>query len=207
MSLPLQAHPWHGIPVGDDAPGVVNAFIEIVPGDTVKYEIDKASGHLRVDRPQRFSSLSPMPYGFIPRTFCGPEIARAASDAAGRAIAKGDGDPLDICVLTEMRFTHGAFLLRARPIGGLLMLDKGEADDKIVAVLLDDPAFGHCTGLEQVPEPLIDRLRHYFLTYKLAPAKAGFAAEPVEIPAVYGREAAHAVIRAAQADYRGKFSG
>lgn len=205
MSIPLQAHPWHGIPArAEDA---VNGYIEIVPGDTVKYEIDKASGHLKVDRPQRFSSLCPMPYGFIPRTYCGGRVAAAASARIGGSVERGDGDPLDLCVLTEMRFTHGAFLLRARPIGGLLMIDKGEADDKIVAVLIDDPAFGHLSELEQVPRPLLDRLRHYFLTYKLAPNDAIQTGGLVEIPALYGAAEAGRLIAAAEADYGEKFGG
>src|SRR5213078_5047685 len=75
LALMFQAHPWHGITAGEDAPRVVNAYIEIVPTDAVKYELDKASGHLRVDRPQRFSSMCPAPYGFIPQTFCGVSVA------------------------------------------------------------------------------------------------------------------------------------
>ncbi|MBA3321706.1 MAG: inorganic diphosphatase, partial [Pyrinomonadaceae bacterium] len=67
----FQAHPWHGVAPGENAPAVVNAYIELVPTDTVKYELDKVSGHLRLDRPQRYSSLCPMPYGFIPQTYCG----------------------------------------------------------------------------------------------------------------------------------------
>ena len=204
---PHQAHPWHGIPAGEAAPEIINAFIEIVPGDTVKYEIDKASGHLKVDRPQKFSSLCPAPYGFIPRTYCGLGVGKLAAEKTSRPMVKGDGDPLDICVLTEKIFTHGAFLLRARPIGGLLMLDREEADDKIIAVLVDDPAFGHFRDLHDCPAPLIDRLRHYFLTYKLVPDAAGFKPGPVEIPQIYGREAAHEVIRKAMTDYDLEIAG
>ena len=207
MSFNLhQSHPWHGIPPGDECPEIVTAYIEIVPADTVKYEIDKASGHLKVDRPQKFSSLCPAPYGFIPQTFCGPQVARLAMEKTSRPEMRGDGDPLDICVLTEKHFSHGAFLLRARPVGGLLMIDKGEADDKIIAVLVDDPAYGHFRDLSDVPVPIIDRLRHYFLTYKLPPTPAGLGADPVEIPQVYDRAAAHEVIRRSLADYQGKFS-
>ncbi len=204
---PYLAHPWHGIPAGESAPDLINAYIEIVPGDTVKYEIDKASGHLKVDRPQKFSSLCPAPYGFIPRTYCGAGIGKLAAVKTSRPVLKGDGDPLDICVLTEKIFTHGAFLLRARPIGGLLMLDQNEADDKILAVLVDDPAFGHFRDLQDCPAALIDRLRHYFLTYKLVPDAAGFRSGPVEIPQIYGREAAHEVIRKAMADYDQEIAG
>ena len=195
----LQAHPWHGIPVGPDAPAIVNVFIEIVPGDTVKYEIDKPSGHLKIDRPQRFSNVCPSPYGFIPQTWCRDGVAAIAMRTSGRTGIVGDNDPLDICVLTERPITHGAILVRARTIGGLCLLDKGEADDKIIAVLLDDPAYGTFRDLADVPTPLVDRLRHYFLTYKDIPD--GVTPRTCEITAVYGAARAHEVVRASIADY------
>src|SRR5947209_15791177 len=101
LALMFQAHPWHGIPAGEDAPGTVNAYIEIVPTDAVKYELDKRSGHLRVDRPQRFSSMCPSLYGFIPQSYCGEQVAQLCCDRTGTSGIQGDGDPLDICVLTE----------------------------------------------------------------------------------------------------------
>ena len=126
-------------------------FVEIVPTDTVKYEVDKASGHLKLDRPQQFSNLCPAPYGFVPRTWCRTRVAALAMEATGRQGVVGDGDPVDICVLTERPINHGALLLRARPIGGLRLFDRSEADDKLVGVLIDDPAYGACTELTQVP--------------------------------------------------------
>ena len=131
----FQAHPWHGVAPGPDAPEIVNAYLEIVPTDAVKYELDKLSGHLRVDRPQRFSSMCPSPYGFIPQTYCGPSVAALCQSCTGREGIRGDGDPLDICVLTERPAAHGDFIVRAVPIGGLRMIDGDEADDKIIAVL------------------------------------------------------------------------
>ena len=199
MHTRLQAHPWHGIAVGADAPTIVNAFIEIVPADTVKYEIDKASGHLKLDRPQRFSNVCPAPYGFVPQTWCHDRVAALAMRGTSRTGVVGDGDPLDICVLTERPITHGAILLRALPIGGLRLLDKGEADDKIIAVLVDDPAYGAFRDLDRVPEPIVDRLRHYFLTYKDLPDQA--RARTTEIAEVYGVAGAHEVIRASIDDY------
>jgi inorganic pyrophosphatase len=199
MTRRLQAHPWHGIPVGPDAPAIVNVFIEIVPGDTVKYEIDKPSGHLKIDRPQRFSNVSPSPYGFIPQTWCRDGVAAIAMRTSGRTGIVGDNDPLDICVLTERPITHGAILVRARTIGGLCLLDKGEADDKIIAVLVDDPAYGGFRDLADVPAPLVDRLRHYFLTYKDIPDAV--TPRTCEITALYGAARAHEVVRAAIADY------
>ena len=199
----LQAHPWHGISLGDQAPETVNAYIEIVPTDTIKYEIDKASGHLKLDRPQKFSNFCPAPYGFLPATYCGDRVAAWAMSKTGRSGVVGDGDPLDICVLTEHTINRGGILLRARPIGGLRMFDKAEADDKIIAVLLDDPAYGTIGDIWQVPTPLVDRLRHYFLTYKDLPEPVGTERKRrCEISHVYDAAEAHEIIRAAHADYQ-----
>src|SRR5688500_13974528 len=106
-----QAHPWHGISPGERCPEEEEAFIEIVPTDTVKYEHDKASGHLRIDRPHRYSSLCPTLYGFIPRTYCAEQVAARCMERTSRKGIQGDGDPLDICVLTEKTFGHASFLL------------------------------------------------------------------------------------------------
>jgi inorganic pyrophosphatase len=140
FKLLFQAHPWHGVGAGDDAPEIVNAYVEIVPTDVVKYELNKNSGHLHIDRPQRFSSMCPTLYGFIPRSFCGNEVAELCASRACRTGIKGDGDPMDICVLTEKTAAHGSFFVRARPIGGLRMIDGEQADDKIIAVLEGDIA-------------------------------------------------------------------
>jgi inorganic pyrophosphatase len=202
FSLMFQSHPWHGVPAGVGAPAIVTAFIEIVPNDVIKYELDKPSGRLRIDRPQRFSSLCPVPYGFIPQTYCGEEIAEFCREKTGLPIVAGDGDPLDVCVLTEKTMAHGNFLLTAKPIGGLRMIDKLEADDKIIAVLSEDAAFGHLEDVSQIPSGLIDRLQHYFLTYKQLPSESP---RRVEITHVYGRDEAFEVIRRSQIDYRAKF--
>src|SRR5919202_6096458 len=84
---PAKAHPWHGISPGENATDIITAFIEIVPTDTVKYEIDKESGYLKIDRPQQYSNIIPALYGFVPRTFCGDRIARLASEQSGRLVA------------------------------------------------------------------------------------------------------------------------
>ena len=201
----FQAHPWHGISAGPEAPNVVAAYIEIVPTDTVKYEIDKPSGHLKVDRPQQFSNVCPAPSGFIPQTWCRERVGALAGGRTGRPGIVGDGDPLDVCVLTERPLSHGAILLRARPVGGLGLLDQGEADDKIIAVLVDDAAYGGFRDLTDVPTALVDRLRHYFLTYKEIPSAAGRGKRRCEIADVYGAAAAHEVVRTAMADYAAGF--
>lgn len=198
----FRAHPWHGVPIGDDAPEVINCYIEVVPTDTVKYELDKQTGLLKIDRPQKFSNVCPALYGLLPRTYCGERIAALSIDRTGRTGIHGDKDPLDVCVLAERAVSHGDVLVRARPIGGLRVLDGAEADDKIIAVLVGDAAYGHVRDVQECPRPLIDRLRHYFETYKLAP---GTDDGPCEITHVYGRDEAHEVIRRGQDDYREQF--
>lgn len=190
-------HPWHGVPVGPGASGaelpeVVYAYVEITPFSTIKYEVDKATGYLKVDRPQRSNALPPCAYGFVPRTWC---MARVAAVAGTE---RGDGDPLDVCVLSERPIDRSDILLGCRVVGGLLMRDKGEADDKLIAVLDQDPVWGEVRELADLPPALVDRLRHYFLTYKLD-VRTG--AQPVRIEQVYGAARARAVLEAAMADY------
>jgi inorganic pyrophosphatase len=199
----FQAHPWHGLTPGRDAPETVNAYIEIVPTDVVKYELDKDSGHLHVDRPQRFSSMCPSLYGFIPQTFCGDEVAKLSAERTGASDIKGDGDPMDICVLTEKTFAQGNFFLRAKPIGGLRMIDGEQADDKIISILESDLAYGHIRDISECPKALVDRLNHYFLSYKQLP---GEAPRRVEIVDVYDREEALEVIGRSLIDYKNNFA-
>jgi inorganic pyrophosphatase len=202
LGLLFQSHPWHGLSIGPLAPGVVTVYVELVPADTVKYEIDKRSGMLKLDRPQRYSSLSPEPYGFVPRTLCGDSVAAFAAQASGRTGLKGDLDPLDVCVLTERAINHGGVVVRARPIGGLRMFDGEEVDDKIIAVLESDPTYESWHELEHCPPVLIDRIQHYFLTYKDMPGAAG---KRVELAGVYGAQTAREVIARAQVDYRARY--
>lgn len=193
-------HPWHGLSVGPRPPALVHAYIEITPFDPVKYEIDKETGYLRVDRPQRTSSQPPALYGFIPRTYCGRRVGALMAGAQ-----QGDGDPLDICVLSERPITKAEVIINARVVGGLPMLDHGEADDKIIAVIENDYVWSRAADVSDLPEVLVERLRHYFLTYKLlardsTPAEAR-TESGVSIGATYGREHAEEVIHAAIADY------
>ncbi len=123
-----KAHPWHGIDVGVNVPEEVTAFIEIVPMDTIKYEVDKASGYLSIDRPQKYSNIVPALYGFLPQTYCGKKVAEATNSVLNRTDIEGDGDPLDVCVLTEKDVTHGDIIAQVRPIGGLRLLDHLQAD-------------------------------------------------------------------------------
>jgi inorganic pyrophosphatase len=199
----FKAHPWHGISAGEDVPNVVNVFVEIVPSDTIKYEIDKQSGYLKVDRPQQFSNIIPALYGFIPRTYCHDEVLNLAIESGATDVLTGDLDPLDICVLSSHNIHSGGMLMEAIPIGGFKMIDKGEADDKIVAVMKGDHAFGHFRDIGELPQAEVKRLMHYFLTYKNLPD------EPAKcrIQEVYGVEHAKKVILASQSDYANKFGG
>lgn len=203
MSSPsaFRPHPWHGLDPGPRFPEVLTAYIEITPADGVKYEIDKQTGYLKIDRPQRFSNQCPTLYGFVPRTYCG-EIVAAHVVAGGPAVTRGDGDPLDICVLTDRHVPRGDILLEARPIGGLRMVEAGEADDKIIAVLLGDPTYGEVREIGELPRAVIDRLRHYFLTYKTIP---GDAPPRITVDPLYGIADAHAVLAASRRDYAVKF--
>jgi inorganic pyrophosphatase len=203
IRLVLKSHPWHGIPIGDGSPGIVTTYIEIVPTDTVKYEIEKNSGYLKVDRPQKYSNVSPTPYGFVPQTLCGDKVAGLCMMRTGKKNVKGDGDPLDICVLTEKEISHSDIILPAIPIGGLSLIDGNEADDKIIAVMKGDGIFGEWRDIGDCPATLIDRLKHYFLTYKDAP---GNEKRNCEITDVYGRETAHKIITASHEDYMEKYS-
>lgn len=202
LGMLFKPHPWHGISPGDKLPDLLNAYIEIVPGDTVKYEIDKPTGYLKVDRPQQYSSLSPTLYGFVPQTYCGTRVGKFCAEKTGRDDILGDGDPLDICILTEHSIAHADVLLKVVPIGGLRMLDGNEADDKIIAVLRDDVVHGAWRDITECPQSVIDRLRHYFLTYKEIP---GISRAKVEITHIYGREEAIEVIERSIADYIDEF--
>lgn len=201
MGLRYKSHPWHGVFIGKDAPEIVTAFIEVVPTDTVKYEIDKDSGYLRLDRPQKYSNVVPALYGFIPQTFCGEAVGDFCSKRTGRQNIIGDSDPCDICVLTEKDIVHGDLLVSARPIGGFRMLDGNQADDKIIAVLSNDTVYGHFRDIKEVPPVVIQRLEHYFLTYKDMPGQES----NTEITHIYGIEDALEVIRLSMSDYSNRF--
>ncbi len=189
-------HPWHGLEPGEHAPQKVNAYIEITPFDSVKYEVDKITGYMRVDRPQRTSSQPPSLYGFVPRTFCGGRVAKLSPKSSG-----GDNDPLDICVLSERPINRGEIILRAKVVGGIQMVDHGEADDKIIAVLENDNIWGKANGLSDIPEILVERLRHYFSTYKNIIGEG----QKTSIESVYDQEHATEVVKASLVDYLDEF--
>jgi len=192
-----KAHPWHGIPIGEGVPDEVTVFIEIVPRDTVKYEVDKETGYLKIDRPQQYSNVVPANYGFVPQTYCDERIAGLARAKSDLDIGGGDGDPLDILVLSEHHIPRGDIILKARPIGGFCLIDGGEADDKLIAVLKGDKVFEQYREISDLPKGILERFEHYFLTYKSLPDEPN----KCEIAFSYGRQESYSVIRAAMDDY------
>ncbi len=189
-------HPWHGLSPGKNPPLLVQAFIEITPFDYVKYEVDKESGYIVVDRPQRTSAQPPALYGFIPKTYCAEGVLGLTP---GAEVA--DGDPLDVCIISERRIDQGGILVNARVVGGVQMLDGGEADDKIIAVLESDHIWNEARDISDIPDVVVQRLCHYFATYKMDPSMES----EVQITGVYGREHAAKVVDAALADYQNHY--
>lgn len=201
MGLRYKSHPWHGVEIGPEAPSVITCFIEMVPRDTVKYEVDKVTGYLKLDRPQKYSNSVPALYGFIPQTFSGDKVAALSREKTGMKDIQGDGDPVDICILTEKEISHGDILVKARPIGGFRMIDKNQADDKIIAVLNNDAMYENFKDLSEVPSKVVERLRHYFLTYKDIPG----VPSNCEITHTYDVHEAVDLIERSMEDYRQKF--
>lgn len=189
-------HPWHGLDVGENAPSIVNAYIEITPFDFIKYEVDKATGYLKVDRPHRTSSQPPSLYGFIPKTYCGDRVRELSPNSK-----KGDGDPLDICIISERPINKSEIILSAKIVGGIQMIDHKEADDKIVAVLENDNVWQNANDISDLPSVIIERLRHYFLTYKLIPGEKS----KVQIDEIYDRKHAIKVVEASILDYEDEY--
>jgi inorganic pyrophosphatase len=141
------SHPWHGVPPGEQAPRIVNAVIEIPQGTRAKYEIDKESGLLKLDRIIYSSFHYPCNYGFIPQTY------------------GDDRDPLDILVITSQA-VQALCIMQAKVVGVMQMIDSGDADDKIIAVAANDPGVNHYNNIEELPKHFFDELRHFFEEYK-----------------------------------------
>lgn len=174
-------HPWHGVSCGENAPSVVNGLIEIPQGSRSKYEIDKESGLLKLDRVIHSSFHYPINYGFIPQTL------------------GHDGDALDILVLCS-QVIHPLCIVEATVIGNMQMIDTGTKDDKIIAVAARDPSVNHITSISEMPKHFISELRNYFEQYKVLENKQ------VQIEEFQNKEIAFEIIREAIELYRQKFA-
>nr|XP_043628728.1 soluble inorganic pyrophosphatase PPA1-like [Erigeron canadensis] len=141
------AHPWHDLDIGPEAPQIFNVVIEIPKGSKVKYELDKKTGLIKVDRVLYSSVVYPHNYGFIPRTLC------------------EDNDPMDVLVIMQEQVVPGCFV-RARALGRMPMIDQGEKDDKIIAVCADDPEYRHYSDINQLPPHRLAEIRRFFEDYK-----------------------------------------
>ena len=171
------AHAWHDVPVGDDAPETINAVIEISQGGKVKYELDKQTGLLRVDRILYSSVIYPANYGFIPQTY------------------GDDNDPLDVLVLMQEP-VYPLSIVRARPIGMMQMVDQGQNDEKIICIHLDDPAFNAYYHIWEIPEHRLRELRRFFMDYKQLEDKE------VEVQDFLGPDKARTVVKQAIERYQ-----
>lgn len=172
----MSNHPWHSVSVGKDAPAIVTAIVEIPMGSKLKYEIDKESGLLLLDRVMSSAVNYPANYGFIPRTYC------------------DDKDPLDILVLGQAP-VFPMTLMHAQVVGGMKMVDGGEIDDKILAVHADDPQFKHIESLEQVNPHILREIEQFFKSYKALEKKT------VEVKEWVNKEAACGIVQEAIALY------
>src|SRR5689334_19349918 len=174
-------HPWHGAEAGKQAPAVVNAMIEISQGSRTKYEIDKTTGLLKLDRVIYSSFHYPVNYGFIPQTL------------------GHDNDPLDILVLCSQSI-QSLCLVSATVIGNMQMIDSGEKDDKIIAVATKDPSVNHISSIAEMPPHFINELRNYFEQYKVLENKQ------VQIEDFQNKETAYDIIKEAIAFYKKSFT-
>jgi len=173
-------HPWHGAHYGEKAPATVNALIEIPQGSRSKYEVDKTTGLLKLDRVIYSSFQYPINYGFIPQTL------------------GMDNDPLDILVLCSQSI-QPLCLIEANVIGNMQMIDSGQIDDKIIAVAAKDPSVNHITRMEELPQHFLLELRNFFEQYKVLENKK------VEIDNFQDKTIACSIIEEAIAFYKATF--
>lgn len=176
----MNNHPWHDVSIGDNAPEIVTGIIEIPKNCRAKYELDKDSGMLTLDRVLYSSINYPANYGFIPQTYC------------------DDNDPLDILVISQIDIVPMC-LVKAKVIGVMRMMDGGEMDDKIIAVAAHDMSFNHINDINELPEHWIKELRSFFENYKVLENKT------VVVEDFQNKIVAMEVIQQSIVDYKAKF--
>lgn len=170
-------NPWHHVSPGDHIPQEITGIIEIPKGSRAKYELDKESGLLRLDRVLYSSVYYPANYGFIPQTYC------------------DDGDPLDILILSQIEFTP-LCIVNAKVIGVMRMIDQEEADDKIIAVAADDVSVNHINDISELPPHFTKEMKHFFEEYKTLENKK------VSVEEFQGKEIAEKIILQGLEDYK-----
>jgi len=185
-------HPWHDITAGSEPPERINAFIEVTQFDQLKYEIDKSTGYLTVNRQHRWGVASPFAYGFIPRTLCGQRVAELS------IVDTSDGDALDVFVFSSLPIRHANVVVPGRIIGGIPVTDDNRADDKVFAVLEDDEMFGSVNALDDLAPSVLERIEHHLRTYK--------ANSNIWVGEPYGRLLAEQVVAASMHDYAEAFA-
>lgn len=172
---------WHDVPLGENAPEEINVIIEIPKGSANKYEIDKDTGLIKLDRANYSSAAYPFDYGFAPQTLW------------------DDGDPLDVVVLTTFPL-HPGILVAVRPVAVMDMMDNGESDYKIIAVPVEDKRWDDVQDLENVNKHSLKEFQHFFETYKALKGKPA----PVEIRGIYGKAQALEAVKKSVELYRQK---
>lgn len=177
----MNSNPWHNVSFGEKAPEIINGIIEIPKGSRAKYELDKESGLLKLDRVLFSSVYYPANYGFIPRTYC------------------DDKDPLDILIISQIDIVP-LCIVKAKVIGVMRMIDNGEADDKIIAVAADDSSVNHIDNMDKLPPHFTDEIRHFFEEYKRLENKT------VHVEEFQDAATAKKIIEQAIKDYKVKFN-
>lgn len=186
----VQAHPWHGVDPAVSG-GQLTVYVENTPLAMMKYEVDPASGILRIDHPNDTSALPPAAYGFVPRTLCGTRVAQINSRL------RGDRAPLDVYVLSERPIDVAGVLAEVRIVGGVPVKDESYVDDKLVAVLVRDPFYGQMHEVGEIPIHVIERLCHYLVQ--------GSVTGSTDVGDPFGATRALELLAAALADYEHKF--
>lgn len=186
----VQAHPWHGVDPTVTENGLL-VYIENTPLARMKYEVDMASGILKVDHSHDTSSLPPEAYGFVPRTLCGSKVAQLNSRL------RGDRAALDVFLLSERPIEVPGVLAEVRIVGGVPLSDEGYVDDKLVAVLLRDAVFGHMKDISELPVQTLDRICHYLTQDSTCGS--------TEVGDPYGQDKAQQILQAGLKDYSNRF--
>lgn len=173
---------WHDIPLGDNAPEEINVIVEIPKGSNNKYEVDKETGLIKLDRANYSAAAFPFDYGFAPQTLW------------------EDGDPLDVIVLTTYPLFPG-ILVAVRPVAVIEMIDAGDSDYKVIAVPVEDKRWDDVNDISDLNKHMLKEFQHFFETYKNLKGKSAI----VEIKGIKGRAEALEAVKKSVEIYKEKF--